>query len=66
MVERRNPLWPDESRPAAGNGSLAKALDGGGVAWVHRRRGIGRRREPIAVLHAHRETAGESGFRGRS
>jgi hypothetical protein len=66
MVERRDALRPDGPRPAARNGTLAEAMDGCGVAGVHRRRGIGSRRGSVAALHAHRTTAGESGFRGSS
>jgi hypothetical protein len=41
MVERGGALRSDQPRPAAGNGALAEALDGGGVAGVPRGRGIG-------------------------
>ncbi len=36
MVERGDALWPDGPRPAAGNGTLAEAMDGCGLAGVHR------------------------------
>jgi hypothetical protein len=35
MVERRDALRPGGPRPVAGNGTLAEAMDGFGVARVH-------------------------------
>src|SRR3984957_675824 len=66
MVQCRGAPRLDGPEPAAGNGTLAKAMDGCGVAAIPRGRRIGSRVKPTAAIHAHRAPIGDCGFRGGS